>query len=209
MADNDFAAAAREWLCALDYGAEIRWGHDLARPAPGAHTGYIDVFAPDGCAACGTNWLVTIQEPGLDDAPADGVEVLEAPHDVAVRGRWEDHWFVDGTVEVLPAPAEDSLADGIRTRPAWSTGTLNAALRDWADRLAGRGDLVWVFDDEITSPMVALASERLAAIEAGGVETYALGDGVCIVEGAFDELLASGPDTAADIVDAVKSQLRH
>lgn len=209
MPDNDFIEQVRAWLAAQPRGATVRWNHDLARPAEDVHTGWVDVNAPELCETCSLNWLLTIRGPDPDEGPADGYETLEVPHDVAVRGQWdhESHWWVDGTVEVLDHPEPEDLTGGVRTRPAWSTAALNAALTDWAERVAGRGDLVWALDPGIVSPLVEVAMERIDSIKAGTEETYDAGGGVRITSSAMDELLAMGPDDAAQLMARLRDQI--
>jgi hypothetical protein len=207
--DSDFARLATEWLTGLPYGATVRWGHDLATPADGVHTGWIDVFVPEACAKTGCNWLICILSPDDEDAGvADGVETVTAAQDTAIRGAWEHFDWVPGSIVQLGCHAGDDLVETaagmVRTRPAWTTGALNAALSKWAARLAGRGDVRWVFDRDLTTSLAFTAATVAERIADGDEETFDLGDGVLVSSTAFDALLDAGPDVAADITSALK-----
>jgi hypothetical protein len=84
---------------------------------------------------------------------------------------------------------------------AWSERTVCEALSTWAGRHAGRADLRFEWDRE-TGPSAALAEAMARAAASDPV--WDLGDGLQVVDGLMDELLALHPDEAAELTHVLR-----
>ena len=81
---------------------------------------------------------------------------------------------------------------------------MSAAPVGWTARVLGRPDLTFVRDEQAgLSPLMRRAMEE--ASQAGESRRIDTGiPGVTMTERAFDDLLAIGPDAAADVVGIVR-----
>jgi hypothetical protein len=204
---SGFEHNARAWLASLPNGATVRWGTDHAQQVPDVHTSWIDVICPAAQAVLATNWLVTIELPQPDEQP-DGIDTIAVEPDTGLIGRYEHFDWVPGTVRAASAgEVTDNTDSALCAVHGWSTALVCDTMRDWSDRLAGRGDLRWEFDPELRSDKAVAADELLDALLSGDDAGIDLGDGVIASNAMFDQLLAEDPDVAADIVSTVKELL--
>jgi hypothetical protein len=168
---DDDSRATIEYLRSLPPGDAVRWASDHVTAEVPWATGWIDVRIPDG-GPPGMNWVWTILDP-------------EDP-DQALPGQlWQFAW---------PHDLEVDAADPHGVRGGWSVRTVCDALSDWARRHARRDDLRFEWAREAgPSAMLELVKERAAAPG----PTWDLGEGLEVVDGVMDDLLALDPEEAA------------
>jgi hypothetical protein len=161
-------------------GGTVRWASDhLTAERPWA-TGWIDIRIPNG-GPPDMGWVWTILCIDDPDQPEPGqLWQFPWPHDLEIRSVFGP---VEGRYESEP-------------RGGWSARTVGDALSFWAARHAGRDDLRFAWAPEAgPSRMLELVEERAAA----DGPTWDLGDGLEVVDGVMDDLLALDPEEAAAI----------
>lgn len=199
-------------LRGLPRGAEVAWGDDARAPG-GVFTGSIDVFAPAVADGLRMNWVWDVCGPSTD---ADGDDPLGIvlTHDRTVVAVWDhdsDDWLyreavpLDAVdVETLLAAAHAAAARfGRRVSEAggWTAEAVSSALTGWALEHAGRDDLVFRYDEAVSSLMVAHAVEQRELMRAG--ESYDVGGGIEVSPAVMD-FLAGDPDRAAGLMRDVR-----
>jgi len=201
-------------LRSLPRRSVVRWASDhLTAERPWA-TGWIDIRIAAG-GPPGMGWVWTIVRDDDPDDPKPGqLWCFVWPHDLDVHGVFDPTvgWYV----RELPVPAGAQLpaplaaayeedagrVGGIyEIRRAWSAGAVCDALSTWAARHAGRADLRFAWDRD-AGPSAALAEVMERAVAGGPV--WDLGDGLQVVDGLMDELLALHPDEAAKLTPVLR-----
>lgn len=211
---DDDSRATIDYLRSLPPNALVRWTSDHVRPGAPWTTGWIDVRVARG-ALSGMGWVWTIVRADDPDDPKPGeLWCFVWPPDLDI------HCVLDPAagwwVRELPFPAGEPLPSLLAAayeenarrvggrydvRQGWSAGTVCDALSDWAARHAGRRDLRFEWDrDAGPSAVLARVTERAAAPG----EVWDLGDGLTVVDGLMDDLLALHPDEAAELTPVLR-----
>jgi hypothetical protein len=207
-----------DYLRALPRDAVVLWASDHVSAKKPWATGWIDIRIAEG-GPPDMGWVWTIVRSDDPDDPKPGqLWCFEWPSDLDVHSVLDpsEGWYV----RELPVPAGEQLpsllvaayeenarrVDGAyAVREAWSTGAVNDALASWAARHAGRADLRFEWD-RTAGPSAALAQAIDRARDGGPV--WDLGDGLKVVDGLMDDLLALHPDDAAEVIPALREAVR-
>lgn len=229
MSTDDGYADIVGYLEGLPQGAEVRWGSDgMSVDKPWSAT-WVDVQVPEIEKHAGLNWVWTI----LHTADRDADDDTDAP--TTIRAGWDadlyyvwgpipegGQWFVathvcpsaflPDALEIARLHAAREVAPDERItgrRGAWTAQHISALLAMWALNHAGRDDIVFVFDPESVglSPLAKVAAERAKGIDAGVDESFDAGDGIRVHGDVMDEMLALGPDEAAELMSAIKDAI--
>lgn len=192
-----------DYLRSRPQGSVVRWASDHLGAEQPWSTGWLDVRIPDD-GPPDMGWVWTILSPE-DPEQGDPEQLWRFPwppdleiHSVLdlERGGYA-HELPVPVGKLLPASVLASyrrLGSAYRVRGAWSAPAICEALSDWSARRAGRSDLRFEWDPEAgDSPILAIVKERAAARG----PTWDLGDGLEVVDGVMDDLLALDPADAA------------
>ena len=186
-------------------GSVLEWGdHHGTTGKEFIHTGWVDVQIPKLENSIGWGWVWTVVAPDDDHALTGGWTIVR-DFDTMVWRNWDKggNWWDDSNY-VLTGP-NDTLTDTQREQfseeptgvPGWSTGVINAALREWCEREIGRPDVSFIYNDSIQSSGLSELLEDVLVEEAD--ETYEIAPGILMSSGVFDSLLSRDPEEAAEI----------
>lgn len=212
-------------IAALPAHPEIVWGDDSSLIAGKVWSAnWIDVYVPSLCDEHGWNWIWTVNLPAAYrtaddddlDSDEDPTEILLDPDRTAwVITEQNGSWFRPDPVVIVeyddaPDPgtyaemltAAAALGEQLQERACWSEDTVNAALTAWCAEHAGRPDIRFRFDPDITTPLMEKLVAQLNDPEHAA--TYEIADGIEVSASVFDDLLAMDPEDAARLTETIK-----
>jgi hypothetical protein len=203
-----------EYLCSQPPDAIVRWASDHVSAEKPWGVGWVDLRIADG-GPPDMGWVWTIVRADDPDDPKPGqLWCFEWPEDLDLHCVFDpsEGWYV----RELPVPAGEPLPPLLvaayeenarrvggtyAVRKAWSAHAVSEALASWAARHAGRADLHFEWDRGAgPSEVLAEMTERAAA----GGPVWDLGDGLRVVDGLMDDLLALHPDEAAELTPILR-----
>ena len=208
-----------EYLRSQPPNGVVRWTSDHVSAEKPWAIGWIDLrVAGGGLADMGWVWTI-VRDDDEDDPKPGELWCFVWPHDLEIHSVFDPKagWFVHELPVLagqrLPRPLAAAYEEharrvggGYAVRPAWSARAVSDALSDWADRHAGRPDLRFEWDRD-AGPSAVLAEMMERAAAPGPV--WDLGDGLNVVDGLMDDLLALHPDEAAELTPILRDAAKR
>lgn len=203
-----------EYLRSQPPNSVVGWASDHVRAKTPWATAWIDIRIPEG-GPPNMGWVWTIVRADDPDDPKPGeLWCFEWHQDLDLHCVFDrsEGWYV----RELPVPTGEPLHPLLAAayeeharrvggtyvvRQAWSARTVSNALSSWAVRHAGRADLRFEWDRG-AGPSRVLAEVMKRASGDGPI--WDLGDGLEVVDGLMDDLLALHPHEAAELTPVLR-----
>lgn len=231
--DDSFLAIV-DAVKALPDEATVVWSDDAFVFHPDAHRcSFVDAYAPLICDPNNLYWAWTIISSTTDeDDPVwtPGSDVRSTTVQLTPDASLWSVQHPDFTLEEIAAhtilcvagsePTDEQrlrleevaarTGGNVLQESAWTFDRLSEALEQWAACHAGRVDLKFVVDLELTSPVIDELEAIMEADKASDQpEGYEIAPGVRAGSHAFDQLLSMDPDEAAFLTTLMTQISKH